>query len=75
MINTIFLDGRELGGDELVDLNIVAMLLGLSKRTVEDMVSRRELPMYKIAKRANRFKIREILEWIETKRIEGVSHV
>lgn len=74
MKRTIFLYGKEYGGEELVDVSMVALLLGLSKRTVEDMVSRRELPMYKIASRANRFKVREIFEWIESKKIGGIYH-
>ena len=70
MKNTIFLYGSEYCGEELVDVVTVALFLGLSKRTVEGMASRRELPMYKIANRANRFKVREIFEWIDTKRVE-----
>ena len=65
----IYLYGKEFGGDELVDCNVIALLLGLSKRTVQDMVSRRELPMYKISKKANRFKVREILEWLEVRKV------
>ena len=70
MQKTIFLYGSEYCGEELVDVATVALFLGLSKRTVEGMVSRRELPMYKLANRANRFKVREIFHWVDTKRVE-----
>jgi len=60
---TIIIDGKEYGTDQLVDCKVVARLIGLSHRTVEDMATRRELPMYKIG-RANRYKVGEITEWL-----------
>ena len=71
----MYMYGKEYCGDELVTCEVVALMTGLSKRTIEDMASRRELPMYKLAKRANRYKVSEIFEWIDTKRIEGATHV
>lgn len=59
----IIIDGIEYGADQLVDCKVVARLIGLSHRTVEDMATRRELPMYKIG-RANRYKVGEIVEWL-----------
>ena len=70
MDNNICLYGKEFSGDELVACDVVALMTGLSKRTVEDMASRRELPMYKISKRANRFKVSEILNWIEMRKLK-----
>lgn len=60
---TIIIDGKEYGTDQLVDCKIVARLIGLSHRTVEDMATRRELPMYKVG-RSNRYKISEVLSWV-----------
>jgi transketolase C-terminal domain/subunit len=65
---TICIDGETYGVDQLVDCKVVARLIGLSHRTVEDMASRRELPMYKLAQRANRYRVREIIEWANAKR-------
>lgn len=61
---TIIIDDKEYGTDQLVDCKVVARLIGLSHRTVEDMATRRELPMYKIG-RANRYKMGEILNWLK----------
>lgn len=69
MITAIYLHGVKYSGDELVNAEFVAMMTDLSKRTIQDMTSRRELPMYKLGKRANRYKIREIFEWIEARKI------
>lgn len=69
MINKIYLHGKEFSGDEMVNAEVVAIMTGLSKRTIEDMTSRRELPMYKLATRANRYKVREIMEWLGARKI------
>jgi len=69
VIDKIFLNGKEFSGDELVNSEVVAVMTGLAKRTIEDMASRREIPMYKIARRANRYKVREIFKWIEARKI------
>lgn len=68
-ITKIYLNGKEYCGDELVTCETVALMTGLSKRTIEDMASRRELPMYKLGKRANRYKVREIINWMEARRV------
>ena len=71
MQKTTVLYGKEYGGEELVDVGTVALFIGLSKRTVEGMVSRRELPMYKVTAKTNRFKVSEIFEWLESKKLVG----
>jgi excisionase family DNA binding protein len=65
---TIIIDGKEYGVDQLVDCKIIARLIGLSHRTVEDMATRRELPMYKVG-RSNRYKVDEILNWLNINRV------
>lgn len=69
MIKKVYLYGIEYCGDELVTSDIVAQITGLSKRTIEGMSSRREIPMYKFGLRANRYKIREILDWVERRKV------
>ena len=54
--------------DSLVDKAWVAEFLGLSVRTVQDMTSRRELPVYKIG-RSVRFHPEEIQEWREKRKV------
>ena len=58
----------ELNGEELVDARVVALLLGLSRRTVQDLAARGEIPRYKI-RRANRFKVSDIIEYREARKV------
>lgn len=55
--------------ENLVNAHVVAELLGLSYRTVQDMASRRELPLYKIRGRIC-FKPSEVIEWREQFKID-----
>lgn len=57
--------------EQLIDAKQVAVMLGLSVRTVRDMASRRELPVYKIG-RCNRFMTREILEWRDERKVPAI---
>lgn len=59
---------KELSGEELIDAKVVATLLGLSIRTVRDMASRRELPLYKI-RSSVRFKVDEIRAWRDERKV------
>lgn len=52
----------------LVGANWVAEFLGLSIRTVQDMTSRRELPVYKIGRNV-RFHPEDIQEWREKRKV------
>lgn len=67
-MTTYVINLSELTGEELVDANVAAQLLGIAVRTVRDMASRRELPIYKIG-RSVRFKVSELKEWRESKKI------
>ncbi len=58
----------ELNGEELVDARVVALLLGLSRRTVQDLAARGEIPRYKIG-RSNRFKVSDIIEYREARKV------
>lgn len=58
----------ELNGEELVDAKVVSLLLGLSRRTVQDLAARGEIPRYKIG-RANRFKVSDIIEYREARKV------
>lgn len=67
-MTTYVINLSELTGEELVDANVAAQLLGIAVRTVRDMASRRELPIYKIG-RSVRFKVSELKEWRESRKI------
>jgi|GEM_PF-4879325 len=58
----------ELDGEALVDASIVAQLLGLSKRTVQALAMKGKIPRYKIG-RANRFKVSDIIEYREARKV------
>ena len=66
----IYIKGIEYSGDELVDVDVAVRMLGLAKRTVQDMASARKLPVHKIGRNV-RFKVRELVAWIETKRVSS----
>lgn len=53
---------EELYEDQLIDCRVASMLLGLSLRTVRDMASRRELPLYKIRGRVF-FEVKDIIAY------------
>jgi len=67
---TIRIGSEVIGLDELVDYKIAAKILGLSPRTVRDMGTgnRRVLPVYQVGSRANRFLVRDLIEWSEGRR-------
>lgn len=56
--------------DDMISVEQAVPLLGLSKRTIQDMAARRELPLYKIGKSV-RFRVRELEEWLQTKKCEA----
>lgn len=65
---TTMMNLSELDGEELVDARVVALLLGLSRRTVQDLAARGKIPRYKIG-RANRFKVSDIIEYREARKV------
>jgi excisionase family DNA binding protein len=58
--------------EALVGYRDAARLLGISPRTLEEWVGRREVPFYRIG-RLVRFSVPELSKWIETRRIEVAS--
>lgn len=69
MIMSCFINGRELSGDELVKVDVVVVMTGLAKRTVQDMTSARTIPCYKVTSRAVRYKVSEIIEWLNERKV------
>jgi len=65
---TTMMNLSELDGEELVDARVVGLLLGLSRRTVQDLAARGKIPRYKIG-RANRFKVSDIIEYREARKV------
>lgn len=60
----------ELDGEELVDARIAARLLGLSYRTIQALAMKGRIPRYKIG-RANRFKVSDIIEYREARKVRS----
>ncbi len=58
----------ELDGEELVDARVAARLLGLAYRTVQELAMKGKIPRYKIG-RANRFKVSDIIEYREARKV------
>lgn len=67
MSDGIEIDGYKFSGGELVDYKIAAKILGLAPRTVQNLGVARILPVYKIGTRSNRYRIRELLEWVDAR--------
>jgi hypothetical protein len=58
--------------DDLVDAKVAAgEILAIPEGTVGSMTSRGELPCYRIAVRITRYSRRELLEWLESRRVEA----
>ena len=59
--------------EPLMDARKVATLLGISLRTLDTLVARREAPAFIRIGQARRWRMAEINAWIEA-RLGGVSH-
>jgi excisionase family DNA binding protein len=57
------------GYDERVDSHVASQIIGLSPRTIRDMATKRELPIYKVGSRAIRYRVSDLLEWVEGRKI------
>lgn len=55
--------------DELVDWKPVAKRLGLKERAFWDALYKQGIPHYRINSRVLRFKMSEVEEWLESRRI------
>jgi excisionase family DNA binding protein len=54
--------------DRFLTMEEVGNLMGLDRSTIYNWKRRGVLPHYKIGKRAVRFKLAEILQWLETQK-------
>ena len=68
----ISIEENNIGIDQLVNYKIAAKILGLSPRTIKDMGSKRAIPIYKIGVKTTRFLVRDLLDWIDEKKIEKI---
>lgn len=59
--------------EPLMDARKVATLLGISLRTLDTLVARREAPAFIRIGQARRWRMAEINAWIES-RLGGISH-
>ncbi|WP_311944600.1 helix-turn-helix domain-containing protein [Halomonas piscis] len=67
--NTIQMEpSRRYFPEDMISIEQAVPLLGLSKRTIQDMAARRELPLYKI-KKCIRFRVSELEEWLQERKI------
>jgi len=57
------------GHDELVDSLVASRIIGFAPRTIRDMATKRILPIYKIGPKTIRYKVSDMLEWVEKRRI------
>lgn len=57
--------------ERLLTMQQVADLIGVDRCTVYNWKRMGLLPYYKIGKRAVRFKLAEILQWLETQKRDG----
>jgi predicted DNA-binding transcriptional regulator AlpA len=69
MCKDIYVKGRQLSDDELVDAEMVSLMTGLSIRTIRDLASQRRIPCYKLSTRAMRYRVAEIIDWIDRKKV------
>jgi hypothetical protein len=72
-IENITISNTAIGLDELVDHRIASKITGLSPRTVQNLATARKLPFYKVGNRLNRYLVRELLEWCESRHIPSVG--
>ena len=68
MKKKILIDDKNYSEDDMVDFNAAASITGLSVRTIQDMSSRRELPMYKV-RGLNRYRVGELLSWLKERKV------
>lgn len=65
----IRIKGMCFGGDELVDKSVACFITGLSMRTLEDWTSKRKLPIYKLGPKTVRYRVREVLDWVNAQAV------
>lgn len=68
-IDSYVIDGRKLSGDELVNIDVVVLMTGLAKRSVQGMTSARKIPCYKVTSRSVRYRVSEIIAWLNEKKV------
>ena len=66
----VTIENKTIGIDELVDSKVAGKILGLKPRTVRNMGNRKELSIYKIGIKTNRFLVRDLLTYCEERRQE-----
>jgi len=57
--------------DRFLTMEEVGNLIGLDRNTIYNWKRQGVLPHYKIGKRAVRFKLTEVLQWMETQKRDG----
>ena len=59
--------------EPFIDTNTLAQHLGVSPRTIQGWVLKKKIPCYHISPKCLRFKLSEILDYVETRKIEPVA--
>jgi len=67
---TVCIANQVIGYDELINAEIASKIIGLSPRTIKDWGVAGKLPTYRIGRRANRFLVRDLVEWCEERKID-----
>lgn len=67
---SLVINGETYSSHQYVDAVVASSLLGLSRRTIQDLAARRVLPVAKFG-RANRFLLKDLWEWAQKRRVAG----
>lgn len=71
-LQDIHINGKVYSKDQFVDAETASEFLGISKRTLEKLVSRREIKPYKLT-RKNSFLLSELWQWAQSRRVGGAD--
>lgn len=63
----------EVGADELVNKSLACLITGVSIRTLEDWTTKGKLPIYKLSPRTVRYRVRELIQWVNERAVSGKS--
>lgn len=63
----------EVGADQLVNKSIACLITGVSIRTLEDWTTKGKIPMYKLSPRTVRYRVRELIDWVNQHAVYPVN--
>lgn len=63
--------GNDTKGTDMITVKEVAAILGVTPRTVWRLISQGDIPSYRISIRQRRIKRQDVLNYLESRRIQG----